>query len=56
MKRKPSKKTCHKLQYKTPEDAKKAIKAFGRDMGATNWYKCNYHPGKTVYHLSSHDH
>lgn len=49
------KKTCHKVEYRSREEAKKALDDFGRARGSKRYYKCPYHNGREVWHLTSHD-
>lgn len=49
-----AKKQCHKVGYKTPAEARKALKDFGRARGATRFYKCPHCKNSDrPYHLTS---
>lgn len=52
MKHKPSRKVCHKVGYKTPQEARKALKEFGQERGSKRFYKCPHHDTE-MYHLTS---
>lgn len=52
MKRKLSKKSCHKVEYRSKADARKALKE-QRHIGVKRFYKCPHHQGREVWHLTS---
>ncbi len=51
MRRKPSKKSCHKVGYPTKDRARVALKE-QRDIGVKRFYKCPYCKGG-IFHLTS---
>lgn len=45
------KKKCHKVQYKTPQAAREALREL-RHIGVKRMYRCPYHK-EPVFHLTS---
>ena len=54
MKRKKSGKQCHKVVYRNQQEAKQALKEYGRARGAKRAYRCPYHD-EEIWHLTSED-
>lgn len=50
---KRQKKQCHKVVYHSQQEARQALKEFGRARGATRAYRCPHHPNEEVWHLTS---
>lgn len=53
MRTQPGKKQCRKVRYGSKKAARQALKSYGKDRGALRYYRCGFHPGEEVYHLTS---
>lgn len=50
---KSNRRKCFKVGYATKAQARGALNDFGKDRGSTRAYKCPYHQGKELWHLTS---
>lgn len=53
MNRRVQGKICRKISYVSKKAARRALKNFARAQGAVRFYRCGYHGGEEIYHLTS---